>query len=70
MAVGGFNGTDAYPSLATFEKLVAAGRIHWFIAGTLAGSGSGSQAPQRIQHWVQQHYSARTVAGVTLYDLS
>ncbi|GIL25914.1 glycosyltransferase family 39 protein [Actinocatenispora comari] len=70
MAVGGFNGTDAYPSLAAFEKLVAAGRIHWFIAGALTGSGSGSQSPQRIQHWVQQHYPARTVAGVTLYDLS
>jgi hypothetical protein len=30
MAIGGFRGTDPAPSLAEFEKLVAAHRIHYY----------------------------------------
>ena len=37
MAIGGFNGTDPAPTLAQFEKYVAEGKIHYFIA-----SGGGS----------------------------
>ena len=32
MAVGGFNGTDPSPTLAQFQELVAAKKIHWFVA--------------------------------------
>ena len=39
MAIGGFNGTDPDPSLATFEKLVAEGKVHYFIAGGGFGGG-------------------------------
>ena len=38
MAIGGFNGTDPSPTLAQFEKYVAEGKIHYFIAG---GGGFG-----------------------------
>jgi 4-amino-4-deoxy-L-arabinose transferase-like glycosyltransferase len=75
MALGGFNGTDPSPTLAQFKTYVADGKIHYFVgASTMGGPGgrtsSGSQAAQDIASWVKQHYTARTVGGVTLYDLS
>nr|WP_234430757.1 glycosyltransferase family 39 protein [Streptomyces sp. NRRL F-4489] len=33
MAIGGFNGSDPSPTLAQFQKYVAEGKIHYFIAG-------------------------------------
>ncbi len=41
MAIGGFNGTDPAPSLATFQKDVAEGRIHYFISGGFGGFAAG-----------------------------
>jgi len=75
MAIGGFNGTDPSPTLVQFERDVAAHRIHYFIAGGAAGLGGGlgraSGATARaITSWVTAHFTARTVGGVTLYDLS
>jgi 4-amino-4-deoxy-L-arabinose transferase-like glycosyltransferase len=74
MALGGFNGTDPAISLAAFEKLVAAGKIHYFYGsgnGSFIGStrANTSQAYQ-IQQWVVAHYPAATVGTATLYDLS
>jgi len=40
MSLGGFNGSDPYPTLAEFEALVNAGKVHYFIAGG-AGSTAG-----------------------------
>ena len=70
LAVGGFNGTDPAPTLAEFQQLVAEGRIHWFIGGTLMRSETGSDAARRIAAWVEATYESTTVDGVTLYDLS
>ncbi len=71
MAIGGFNGTDPTPTLARFEQLVAAGRIHWFIAGAGRGRGPGSSAEaSAITTWVEGHFSATALGGTTLYDLS
>ncbi|MGP8059494.1 MAG: glycosyltransferase family 39 protein [Acidimicrobiales bacterium] len=73
MALGGFNGTDPAPTLAQFEKLVAAHRIHYFISGGTGGgpaAGGTSSTSTQITSWVTSHYRARTVGGVTLYDLS
>jgi 4-amino-4-deoxy-L-arabinose transferase-like glycosyltransferase len=72
MAIGGFNGTDPWPTLAVFEKLVSEGRIHYFIA---AGSGGGpgvggSSDSSAISTWVESHFSTTTVGGTTLYDLT
>ncbi|WP_336047679.1 ArnT family glycosyltransferase [Streptomyces sp. CA2R101] len=39
MAIGGFNGSDPSPTLARFKKEVAAGKIHYFIAGGEGGRG-------------------------------
>jgi 4-amino-4-deoxy-L-arabinose transferase-like glycosyltransferase len=74
MAVGGFNGSDPSPTLARFKQDVADGEIHYFIAsgggfgggGTNAGGSTGSA----ITSWVRSTFTARTVDGVTIYDLS
>ncbi|GLZ37360.1 glycosyltransferase family 39 protein [Actinokineospora sp. NBRC 105648] len=70
LAVGGFNGTDPAPTLAEFQRLVADGKVHWFIGGSLMQGSSGSDAAQEIAQWVGQNYDSTTVDGVTLYDLS
>ena len=76
MAVGGFNGTDPAPTLARFQALAKAGRIHYFIGGTIGFGGragastTGSQDADLIAAWVTAHYTATTVGSVTLYDLT
>ena len=76
MAIGGFNGTDPAPTLAQFEKYVDQGAVHYFISsGTGGGGGFGRQSSDsgtssEITSWVQANYTATTVGGVTVYDLT
>ncbi len=75
MAIGGFNGTDPAPTLAQFERDVAEGKVHYFIAGGAGpgagpGTGSSGDSASRITTWVESHFHATTVDGVTLYDLT
>ncbi|MCZ4499569.1 MAG: glycosyl transferase [Marmoricola sp.] len=71
MAVGGFNGSDPSPTLAQFQAYVAAGKIHYFIGGGGFGQSSGgSSASSEISSWVTATFTAQTVDGVTLYDLT
>ncbi len=67
MAIGGFTGSDPAPTLAEFEKLVAADEIHYFVAsgtgGGAGGPGGGSGYGSQITSWVGKHFTARTVAG-------
>jgi hypothetical protein len=69
MAIGGFNGTDPAPTLAQFQQDVAAGKIHYFLAGG-QGVGGGAGGSGSIATWVAAHFTARTVGGVTVYDLT
>ena len=69
MAIGGFNGTDPAPRLTQFEQYVAQGRIHYFL-GSGGGLGSDSGTSSQITQWVEQHFTAITVDGVTVYDLT
>ncbi len=73
MPVGGFNGTDPSPTLEQFRAYVAGGEIHYFVAGGQLGSGGqngGSQEAGEIAAWVAETFTAQTVGGVTVYDLS
>ncbi|KJL19835.1 Undecaprenyl phosphate-alpha-4-amino-4-deoxy-L-arabinose arabinosyl transferase [Microbacterium azadirachtae] len=71
MPIGGFNGSDPSPTLAQFHAYVTAGRIHYFIAGgRMGGSNGGSDVSSRIQQWVEANFTAKTVDGVTVYDLT
>ncbi|MFE3197559.1 ArnT family glycosyltransferase [Embleya sp. NPDC059237] len=72
MPIGGFNGSDPSPTLDEFRKLVRNGRIHYFIGGGLGGMRGmgGSNTAQEIATWVERTFTATTVDGVTLYDLT
>jgi 4-amino-4-deoxy-L-arabinose transferase-like glycosyltransferase len=73
MAIGGFNGTDPAPTLAQFEKYVSEGKIHYFIGGGGAGGfGSGGRGDDAttITSWVESHFTATTVDGTTIYNLT
>src|SRR5207248_10246147 len=52
MAVGGFNGTDPYPTLEQFQRYVHAGKIHYFLGDGMPMQGnSGSDLAQQIADW-------------------
>jgi 4-amino-4-deoxy-L-arabinose transferase-like glycosyltransferase len=72
MAIGGFNGTDPAPTLAQFQKYVVEGKIHYYIGGGGFGGGrsSGSSDASQIESWVTSHFTAQSVDGVTVYDLT
>jgi hypothetical protein len=69
MAIGGFNGTDPWPTLAVFKELVAKHEIHYYVGqGSQSfGGGHGSSA---ITAWVEAHFTKQTVGGQTVYDLT
>ncbi len=73
MAIGGFNGTDPSPTLAEFQADVAAGEIHYYVAGTDAGgfrgARGGSDVSAQISQWVADGFDATTIGEVTVYDL-
>jgi hypothetical protein len=73
MALGGFNGSDPAITLARFEQLVAAGKIHYFIAdqqGFIGSTAGNTTHAYRIEQWVAAHYAARTIGGSSVYDLT
>ncbi|MEP6479609.1 MAG: glycosyltransferase family 39 protein [Rhodoglobus sp.] len=70
MPIGGFNGSDPSPTLAEFQALVAAGDIHYFIAGEVGRANGGSSISSSIQTWVEANYTAVKLDGLTLYDLT
>jgi 4-amino-4-deoxy-L-arabinose transferase-like glycosyltransferase len=71
MAIGGFNGSDPSPTLAAFKALVKAGKIHYFVGtGSIGQSSGGSSAATNIASWVASNFTAKTVDGVTVYDLT
>ncbi len=72
MSLGGFNGSDPYPSLAQFQALVNAGRVHYFIAGGMGGGGfgGGGSSMSEIASWVESNFASTSVGGITVYDLT
>jgi hypothetical protein len=69
VAIGGFNGSDPAPTLAQFESMVAAHEIHYYV-GRGASSFGGASGSSSITSWVAAHYTAKTVGGTTVYDLT
>jgi 4-amino-4-deoxy-L-arabinose transferase-like glycosyltransferase len=78
MGIGGFDNEGGNLSLATFERYVKAGDIHYFIAGGdgTAGMPGGAGRPGRggstssIATWVESHFTARTIGGEEVHDLA
>jgi hypothetical protein len=70
MAIGGFNGSDPWPTLEVFQQYVAAGKIHYFIGGGFGGFGGGGGTAAAIANWVEANFTATTIGGTTVYDLT
>ncbi|MDY6808182.1 MAG: glycosyltransferase family 39 protein [Actinomycetota bacterium] len=71
MPIGGFNGTDPSPSLEQFQTLVAEGQIHYFLGGGRGfGNSDETQPSAQIAQWVADTFTATTVGGITVYDLT
>ena len=84
ISIGGFSGGDPAPTLAEFQAMVAAGQVRYFVSGggplrnpTAPARASDSLGPggpagpgTDIERWVEQNFSATTVGGHTVYDLS
>lgn len=70
MAIGGWSGSDAAPTLAQFQRYVAAGKIHYLVSGGAGGGGGRGGTSSQITSWVAAHYAATTVGGQTVYDLT
>jgi 4-amino-4-deoxy-L-arabinose transferase-like glycosyltransferase len=71
MPVGGFNGSDPAPTLSQFQQYVARSAIHYFLGGgRFGGQNGGSSSSRQIADWVAQNFTAQTVGGLTVYDLT
>jgi len=71
MPVGGFNGSDPSPTLTQFQQYVARDAIHYFLGGSgFPGQNGGSSSGRQIADWVAQNFTAQTVGGLTVYDLT
>jgi 4-amino-4-deoxy-L-arabinose transferase-like glycosyltransferase len=73
MSLGGYNGTDPAITLSAFEKLVAAGKIHYYIAdaqGFIGSTAAQTSTAYQIQQWVESTFTAQTIGSTTVYDLT
>ncbi|WP_084525853.1 ArnT family glycosyltransferase [Nocardia vaccinii] len=76
MAIGGYNGTDPSPTLQQFETYVAQRKIHYYIDASVMGgmrggsTSTGSDTDTRIAAWVGANFTAQTIDGTTVYDLT
>jgi 4-amino-4-deoxy-L-arabinose transferase-like glycosyltransferase len=69
MAIGGFNGTDPWPTLAVFKELVAKHEVHYYV-GQGSESFGGGRGSSAIASWVAAHFKKETVGGQTVYELT
>ena len=67
IALGGFVGSDPYPTLAQFQEMVNRGEIGNYIAG---GMGGGPGGNSEVATWVAANYTAETVGNTTVYKLA
>jgi 4-amino-4-deoxy-L-arabinose transferase-like glycosyltransferase len=81
MGIGGFNNEGGNLSLAAFERYVAKGDIHYYVASQGAGGGAaggpgGGGGPGRggtsssIASWVKANFKTVTLGSTTVYDLT
>jgi 4-amino-4-deoxy-L-arabinose transferase-like glycosyltransferase len=81
MGIGGFNNEGGNLSLAAFERYVAKGNIHYYIAsqgagGSAAGGPGGGSGPggggtsSSIASWVKANFKTVTLGNTTVYDLT
>jgi hypothetical protein len=73
MALGGYNGTDNAITLAAFKALIAAGKVHYYVAdpqGFIGSTAANTSTAYAIQQWVTSTFPAKTLGTTTVYDLT
>ena len=72
MAIGGFSNEGGRLSLAAFERYVARGEIHYYVASQAGGGGGpgGGGTSSTIASWVKANFKAVSIGGTTVYDLT
>jgi hypothetical protein len=72
IGIGGFTGSDPAPTLSQFQQYVASGQISYFVDDGRGGGGhNDSSGPAtKITAWVTANFTASTIGGVTVYDLT
>jgi hypothetical protein len=69
IGIGGWSGSDPAPTLDEFKQYVANGDIKYFVEGGHGGGGQGGGSSD-ITTWVTANFTATTVDGQTVYDLT
>jgi hypothetical protein len=70
MAIGGFNDNGGLLALAQFERYVRSGAIHYYVVSGGGGLQLRNSSTSAIEDWVESHFSAETIGGETVYDLT
>jgi 4-amino-4-deoxy-L-arabinose transferase-like glycosyltransferase len=71
IGIGGWDGSDPAPTLDEFKQYVADKQIHYYIEGGRGGGpGGGDGSSSAITEWVTANFTATTVDGQTVYDLT
>jgi 4-amino-4-deoxy-L-arabinose transferase-like glycosyltransferase len=72
MGIGGFSNEGGNLSLAAFERYVAAGEIHYYIASQGGGGGGpgGGASSSSIASWVKANFKTVKLGNTTFYDLT
>ncbi|UKA61871.1 ArnT family glycosyltransferase [Arthrobacter sp. FW306-04-A] len=71
LAVGGFDGTDPFPTLEQFQSMVRSGEVGSFVIKNLPplpAEGKGESA--RIVHWVENNFQPEVIEGASFYPLT
>jgi 4-amino-4-deoxy-L-arabinose transferase-like glycosyltransferase len=68
IGIGGWDGSDPAPTLAEFQQYVANKQIGYYVEGGRGGGPGGGSS--EITEWVTANFTATTVDGQTVYDLT
>jgi hypothetical protein len=70
IGIGGWSGGDNAPTLAQFQQYVAEGKVSYYVAGGHDQGGGSASSGSEILAWVTANFTAQTVGGTTVYDLT
>ncbi|MCE3555343.1 glycosyltransferase family 39 protein [Pseudonocardia sp. RS11V-5] len=75
ISTGGWGGSDSAVTLAQFQQYVAEGEVHYYVGGGQGGGpggpgGDSDSTSSQIAEWVAANFTATTVGGQTVYDLT
>lgn len=68
IGIGGWDGSDPAPTLEQFKQYVAAGEVAYYVDGGRGGGPGGGS--NDISEWVAANFTASTVGGETVYQLT